>query len=36
MKRDINFLKQNLIAHRGYWDVNNNIPENSLLREFIG
>lgn len=31
MKRNIDFLKQNLIAHRGYWDVNNNIPENSLL-----
>lgn len=31
MQRDINFLKQNLIAHRGYWDFKNNIPENSLL-----
>lgn len=31
MKRDIDFLKHNLIAHRGYWDINTNIPENSLL-----
>lgn len=31
MKRNIDFLKQNLIAHRGYWDMNSNIPENSLL-----
>lgn len=30
MKRNIDFLRQSLIAHRGYWDVNNNIPENSL------
>ena len=30
MKRDIDFLKQNLIVHRGYWDINSNTPENSL------
>jgi len=30
MKRDINFLKQNLIAHRGDYDVDRHIPENSL------
>ena len=29
MKKDLSFLKSNIIAHRGYFD-NKNIPENSL------
>ena len=30
MKKDLNFLKQNLIAHRGYHDIEKGIPENSM------
>lgn len=31
MKRDINFLTQNLIAHRGYHNIKKGIPENSIM-----
>lgn len=30
MKRDLSFLSSNLIAHRGYHDKLNGIPENSM------
>lgn len=30
MKRDASFLKQNLIAHRGYHNIEKGVPENSL------
>ena len=30
MKRDTNFLTKNLIAHRGYHDIEKGIPENSM------
>ena len=30
MKRNIDFLKQNIIAHRGYHNIEKGIPENSL------
>lgn len=30
MNRDINFLKNNLIAHRGMHNIENGIPENSI------
>ena len=30
MKREIDFLKQNLIAHRGYHNIEKGIPENSM------
>lgn len=28
---DVNFLRKKLIAHRGLFDKNNNIPENSII-----
>ncbi len=31
MEKDINFLKENLIAHRGKHDIKKGIPENSVL-----
>lgn len=31
MDRDISFLTQNLIAHRGYHNIKKGIPENSIL-----
>lgn len=30
MNKDLQFLKQNLIAHRGMHDIKNGIPENSI------
>lgn len=30
MKKDINFLKNNLIAHRGMHNINQGIPENTI------
>ncbi len=30
MEKNLDFLKQNLIAHRGMHDIQNGIPENSL------
>ena len=30
MNKNIDFLISNLIAHRGYHNINNNIPENSI------
>ena len=30
MKKDLSFLKENLIAHRGAHNINKNIPENSV------
>lgn len=30
MKRDVSFLTQSLIAHRGYHNINEGIPENSI------
>lgn len=30
MKKDLEFLKQNLIAHRGMYNIKKGIPENSL------
>ena len=29
--KDIKFLKDKIIAHRGYHNIKENIPENSLL-----
>ena len=31
MNKDISFLTQNLIAHRGYHNIKKGIPENSIL-----
>lgn len=31
MKKDLSFLKENLIAHRGAHNIEENIPENTLL-----
>lgn len=31
MKKNIDFLKQNLIAHRGMHSIKNGIPENSII-----
>lgn len=31
MKKDLSFLTKNLIAHRGYHNINLEIPENSLI-----
>lgn len=30
MDKNLDFLKQNLITHRGMHDIKNGIPENSL------
>ena len=30
MKKDLSFLKENLIAHRGAHNINKGIPENSI------
>ena len=30
MEKDLSFLKENLIAHRGYHDISLGIPENSI------
>ena len=31
MKKDLSFLKNKIVAHRGYHDINIGIPENSIL-----
>lgn len=31
MKKDLNFLKNKIVAHRGYHDKDKGIPENSML-----
>ena len=31
MKKDLSFLKENLIAHRGAHNIEESIPENTLL-----
>ena len=31
MNRDISFLRENLIAHRGFHNIQDGVPENSIL-----